>query len=128
MFGSPVIIPSALANLVTLFLLKAPLKVAPYLKSPALSFQERTTSTPVFSISPPLINGAAAPAVPRTGAKTSQSLVVFLYQSAVKDSLELKKRASTPISNCSEVSQVTSGFAILVGAVETDGVGLLSPK
>src|SRR5690606_37818016 len=123
MFGSPVIIPSAFANLVTSFLVKAPLIVAPYLKSPALSFQERTTSTPVFSMSPPLIYGAAAPAVPRIGANTNQSLVVFLYQSAVKESLELKKRASIPKSSCSEVSQVTSGLGILVGIEVTVEVG-----
>src|SRR5690606_36298403 len=125
---SPVIIPSAFANLVTSFLLKAPLMVAPYLKSPALSVQDNTTSTPVFSISPPFTYGAAAPAVPRIGAKTNQSLVVFLYQSAVKASRVLKKRASTPKSSCSEVSQATSGLGILVVIEVTVEVGFLTPK
>src|SRR5690606_17659540 len=102
--------------------------VAPYLKSPALSFHDNTTSTPVFSIAPPFTYGAAAPAVPRIGAKTNQSLVVCLYQSAVKERREWKKRASTPKSSCSAVSQVTSGSGILVGIEVTVEVGFLTPK
>src|SRR5690606_40135910 len=96
-------IPSALAILTTSFLLKAPLRVAPYLKSPILSSQESTTSTPVFSISPPFINGGGAPEVPIDGANTNQFLVVFLYQSPVTESLELKKHASRSKEHTSEI-------------------------
>src|SRR5690606_33435962 len=123
--GSPVMIPSALAILTTSFLLKAPLRVAPYLKSPILSFQESTTSTPVFSISPPFINGGGAPEVPIDGANTNQCLVVFVYQSAVTESLALKTRASTAKPYRSEPSLVTPGFANRVGAAESVGGGLL---
>src|SRR5690606_31114022 len=85
-------------------------------------------STPLFSISPPFMYGGPAPNVPKMGASTNQSLVVFLYQSKVIPSLDANIRASKPKFNCSEVSQVTSGFVTLSGYAVTPEIGFVSPK